>query len=269
MDRRPTSSSATARAPALERLAAGLDVDSEGGSRPRRRYASRRPGSSCCRASRRHSASPTSRRWRRRSRDRDARRARAAEIAPAAGDALVPAGDVRRWARDPTVMEAAGARRRRARERRATHPGTLRARHRGGVRGGAAMKPVLFVTNTRRRPRGRVRALHERENVHFALIGGGVRGGGAADRAPFPCASAGARRRASPRPDASRRVAGVRPRRASAAYAGARQARPVRPLGDDWRHPPGARALLPPAPPPLPPRGRDRHLRSACPPTCG
>ena len=52
------------------------------------------------------------------------------------------------------------------------------------------MKPVLFVTN--HAPPFRVaafKALHERENVVFALIGGDVRHGGggtAARELPFP-----------------------------------------------------------------------------------
>ncbi|MDA0182502.1 glycosyltransferase family 4 protein [Solirubrobacter phytolaccae] len=52
------------------------------------------------------------------------------------------------------------------------------------------MKPVLFVTNHAPPFRiGAFKALHERENVHFALIGGDVRhgGGGTGDEElPFP-----------------------------------------------------------------------------------
>ncbi len=50
-------------------------------------------------------------------------------------------------------------------------------------------KPVLFVTNHAPPFRiGAFKALHERENVHFALIGGDVRhgGGGTQDDLPFP-----------------------------------------------------------------------------------
>ena len=49
------------------------------------------------------------------------------------------------------------------------------------------MKPVLFVTN--HAPPFRVpafKALHERENVVFALIGGDVRHGGGGTRGELP-----------------------------------------------------------------------------------
>jgi glycosyltransferase involved in cell wall biosynthesis len=71
--------------------------------------------------------------------------------------------------------------------------GALRPRHRAALRGGAALsdaRPVLFVTN--HAPPYRVpafAALHEREDVRFALVGGEVRhgGGGTRDEAlPFP-----------------------------------------------------------------------------------
>ena len=135
-------------------------------------------------------------------------------------------------------------------------------------------KPVLFVTNHAPPFRvGAFAALHERENVVFALIGGDVRHGGGGTggrRAPVPGRSARAQR-AVARLAASGRyravVAGLSGRVAlPAAYAGARAGpRPVRAVGDDLGAPahPGARALLPPAAPPLPPRGRDRHLRPA------
>ncbi len=52
------------------------------------------------------------------------------------------------------------------------------------------MKPVLFVTNHAPPFRvGAFKALHERENVVFALIGGDVRHGGggtATPSCPFP-----------------------------------------------------------------------------------
>ncbi len=60
--------------------------------------------------------------------------------------------------------------------------GALRPRHGGGLRGGAALtgaRPVLFVTNHAPPFRvGAFAALHEREDVVFALIGGEVRHGG-------------------------------------------------------------------------------------------
>ena len=71
--------------------------------------------------------------------------------------------------------------------------GALRARHGGGLRGGIALtdpRPVLFVTNHAPPFRvGAFAALHEREDVVFALIGGGVRHGGGAgtqEAPPFP-----------------------------------------------------------------------------------
>jgi glycosyltransferase involved in cell wall biosynthesis len=106
------------------------------------------------------------------------------------------------------------------------------------------MKPVLFVTN--HAPPFRVpafSALHEREDVLFALIGGGVRhgGGGTADDLPFPAIFPS--QRAIARLAASHRfkavVAGMSGRVAlPAAYAGARTARtPFVLWATIWRHP--------------------------------
>ena len=113
---------------------------------------------------------------------------------------------------------ALAARARRARRappsRRAFTWARCGARDGGGLRGGAAVsdpRPVLFVTNHAPPFRvGAFAALHEREDVVFALIGGGVRhGGGARARGrraavPRACAPTPARRaRGSPPPAAS------------------------------------------------------------------
>ena len=140
-------------------------------------------------------------------------------------------------------------------------------------------RPVLFVTNHAPPFRvGAFRALHEREDVVFALIGGDVRHGGGAGgggaAVPGRCARASAASRGSPRPGAIRAVvAGLSGRVAlPAAYARrAPRGRPVRAVGDDLgasAHP-RARALLPAAARTLPPRRRDRDLRPArLAPTC-
>ena len=135
-------------------------------------------------------------------------------------------------------------------------------------------KPVLFVTNHAPPFRvGAFQALDERQHVVFALIGGNVRHGGGgtaveeADavrrRAPG-AARRRAPRRLGPLQGRDRRDVGQgrAPRRLRRR---ARRPDPVRPVGDDLGPPahPGARALLPPAAPHLPPRGRDRHLRPA------
>ena len=135
-------------------------------------------------------------------------------------------------------------------------------------------RPVLFVTN--HAPAFRVGAfarLHEREGVVFALVGGRLRHGGGGAR----------RRRRSRSPCSARRSAAVLRLAASgrfrAVVAGLsgrvaparglrrrpRRRRAVRAVGDDLAPPAHARAraLLPAAPPPLPPRGRDRDLRAA------
>ena len=243
-----------------------------------------RPACSCCRASTRRSASPTSRRWPRgvpaigtrgepgpeeiaASRRRDA--ARPARRPGGAGRASSRALLERRGL-------AARARRRGARERRGElHVGgAAAARPSPPTRRRCDETPVLFVTNHAPPFRvGAFAALHEREDVVFALIGGDVRhgGGGTGDGdLPFPvdppAASATiARLAASGRYRAV--IAGLSGRVAlPAAYAGARAgARPVRAVGDDLAPPAHARAraLLPAAAPHLPPRRRDRHLRPA------
>src|SRR3954454_13005699 len=100
------------------------------------------------------------------------------------------------------------------------------------MRGGAADgRPVLFVTNHAPPFRvGGFAALHARENVVFALVGGGLRhgGGGTGEALPFPVVRppqrAVARMAASGRYRAV--VAGISGRVAlPAAYAGARAAR--------------------------------------------
>jgi glycosyltransferase involved in cell wall biosynthesis len=106
------------------------------------------------------------------------------------------------------------------------------------------MKPVLFVTNYA--PAFRVKAfaaLHERENIVFALIGGDLRhgGGGTASELPFPAITPPQRTIA--RIAASGRyravIAGISGRQAlPAAYAGARAARiPFVLWATIWRHP--------------------------------
>jgi glycosyltransferase involved in cell wall biosynthesis len=107
------------------------------------------------------------------------------------------------------------------------------------------VKPVLFVTNHAPPFRvGAFKALHERENVVFALIGGDVRhgGGGTGERelpfpAIFPAQRAIARLAASGRYRAV--IAGLSGRVAlPAAYAGARAGRvPFVLWATIWRHP--------------------------------
>jgi glycosyltransferase involved in cell wall biosynthesis len=107
------------------------------------------------------------------------------------------------------------------------------------------MKPVLFVTNHAPPFRiGAFKALHERENVVFALIGGDVRhgGGGTGDHelpfpAIFPSQRAIARLAASGRYRAV--IAGLSGRVAlPGAYAGARAGRvPFVVWATIWRHP--------------------------------
>lgn len=106
-------------------------------------------------------------------------------------------------------------------------------------------KPVLFVTNHAPPFRiGAFKALHERENVHFALIGGDVRhgGGGTGDAAlPFPVVRPSqrgvARLAASDRYRAV--IAGISGKIAlPAAYAGARAGRhPFVLWATIWAHP--------------------------------
>jgi glycosyltransferase involved in cell wall biosynthesis len=120
----------------------------------------------------------------------------------------------------------------------------VRPGDRRGLRGGAALTPVLFVTNYA--PPFRVpsfAALHEREDVVFALVGGALRhGGGAGARAgPFPALRpperAVARLAASGRFRAV--IAGLSGRIAlPGAYAGARAAGvPFVLWATIWRHP--------------------------------
>jgi glycosyltransferase involved in cell wall biosynthesis len=107
------------------------------------------------------------------------------------------------------------------------------------------MKPVLFVTNHAPAFRiGAFAALHEAEDVVFALVGGGVRHGGAVaerDDLPFPVIRPP--QRAVARLAASGRfravVAGLSGRVAlPAAYLGARRARiPFVLWATIWRHP--------------------------------
>ena len=164
------------------------------------------------------------------------------------------------------------------RARRVSRPVLLATDHAPAVRlwasRGGRMKPRRAL---RHQPRARrsasapSRALHERENVVFALIGGDVRhGGGGTDAAlPFPASAAGAAprraaRRLGPLPGGDRRALG--PRRAPRGLRGRARGRvPFVLWATIWRHPrtAGARALLPPAAPHLPPRRRDRHLRPA------
>jgi len=111
-------------------------------------------------------------------------------------------------------------------------------------RGGAAARPVLFVTNHAPAFRiGAFAALHAAEDVVFALVGGGLRHGGAipADELPFPVIRPP--QRAIGRIAASGRfravVAGLSGRVAlPAAYLGARRAGiPFVLWATIWRHP--------------------------------
>jgi glycosyltransferase involved in cell wall biosynthesis len=106
------------------------------------------------------------------------------------------------------------------------------------------VKPVLFVTNHAPAFRiGAFKALHERVNAHFALVGGDLRhgGGGTADALPFPALHVPqrtvARYAASGRYRAV--VAGISGKVAlPAAYAGARASRtPFVLWATIWRHP--------------------------------
>ncbi|MDA0167190.1 glycosyltransferase family 4 protein [Solirubrobacter ginsenosidimutans] len=106
------------------------------------------------------------------------------------------------------------------------------------------MKPVLFVTN--HAPAFRIpafKALHERENVVFALIGGDVRHGGGGTRSELPFPAVFPEERTVARMAASGRyravVAGLSGKVAlPAAYAGARAGRvPFVLWATIWRHP--------------------------------
>jgi glycosyltransferase involved in cell wall biosynthesis len=125
--------------------------------------------------------------------------------------------------------------------------GALRPGDGRRLRGGASLtptRPVLFVTNHAPPFRaGAFAALHEREDVVFALVGGRVRhgGGGTAGAAPFPVIAPSqrdvARLAASGRFRAV--VAGISGRVAlPAAYLGARRARvPFVLWATIWAHP--------------------------------
>jgi glycosyltransferase involved in cell wall biosynthesis len=130
--------------------------------------------------------------------------------------------------------------------------GALRARHRRRLRGGAELsadpRPVLFVTNHAPPFRvGAFAALHARENVVFALIGGHARHGGGTggggDRGELPFPVIRPPQRAVVRLAASGRfravVAGLSGRVAlPAAWAGARRARvPFVLWATVWAHP--------------------------------
>ena len=106
------------------------------------------------------------------------------------------------------------------------------------------MKPVLFVTNHAPSFRtGAFAALHEAEDVVFALVGGGMRHGGAIGGAELPFPVIRPSQRAVARLAASGRfravVAGLSGRVAlPAAYLGARAARvPFVLWATIWRHP--------------------------------
>ena len=119
----------------------------------------------------------------------------------------------------------------------------MRPRHGRRLRGGAALKPVLFVTN--HAPAFRVGAfakLHEREDVVFALIGGDVRHGGGAGaerNLPFPVLRPSQREVARLARGHRAVIAGLSGRVAPlAAYAGARAAGvPFVLWASLWAHP--------------------------------
>ena len=106
-------------------------------------------------------------------------------------------------------------------------------------------RPVLFVTNHAPRYRvGAFAALHEREDVVFALVGGGVRHGGggtAAGELPFPTVRVAEREVAALARGGGYRavIAGISGRVAlPAVYAGARRARvPFVLWATIWAHP--------------------------------
>ena len=291
--RRATRSSATGRSAARSSAWRG-ELELDGRVRFRGQLApdagarggAGRRACSCCRASTRRSASPTSRRWPapcRRS-AAAASRARRRSPRPAAGcGSSRPATPRRsrascaRCSTSPTGAASSGEAARATVEAAFTWE-QLRARDGRRVRGGADVsdsRPVLFVTNhapafrvgafaALHAARGRRLRARRRRRAPFRRRGRTAmrrcrspplrpiqRGGRAAGRiGPLPRGRRG--------PLGPRRAARRLPRRA-------RRARPVRPLGDDLAPPAHrrARALLPAAAPHLPPRGRDRHLRAA------
>ena len=185
-----TWSSATApSARALERLAAraraSRTASSFAGQLPHDGGARAPPHAgtcSCCRASTRRSASPTSRRWPAGCR-RSARAAsRARRRSPRAGDGmrLVPPGDVealaaelRRAARRPAGARSS-ARAARATVERAFTWERCGARDGRRLRGRAAMNAASCSSPTTSPPDrvGAFAALHERDALEFALFGG-------------------------------------------------------------------------------------------------
>ena len=175
---------------------------------------------SCCRASTRRSASPTSRRWRRACR----RSAALGEPGPeeiaaagggirlvAPGDPEALAAELRGAARRAALAPRARAARR-ARPSRPPSPGSAAARRPSPPTRRRCGEPEAGPVRHQPRaavPRRRVPALHEREDVVFALIGGDVRhGGGGHGRTatlavPRSCGRASAASRGWPPPGAS------------------------------------------------------------------
>ena len=167
------------------------------------------------------------------------------------------------------------ARRRRARDRRArVHVGGLRARDGRRLRGGAAVTQPGPVRHQPRAavPGRRVRELHEREDVPSRSSAATCataaatadeelrsRCCGRAQRDVARARRLGRLPRRRGRPFGPRRAALRLRRRAP------RRGVPFVLWATIWAHPRTrrARALLPAAAPPLPPRGRDRHLRPA------
>ncbi len=247
---------------------------------PRRRPPRAAAGCSCSPAWTRRSASPTSRRWRAASPRSAAAASRGPRRSPRPAAACSSSLRATPRRSPPNcaalLADAAGRRdagRGRARHRRGrVHLAALRRGHRGGLRGGAGVKPVLFVTNHAPPFRvGAFAALHEREDVPVRADRrrGPPRGRRRQGRAAVP-GRAPARARRAParrlralsgrrgRPLGPHRAARRLPRRP-------RRTRPVRAVGDDLGPPAdaGARALLSPAAAHVPPRGRRRHLRAA------
>jgi glycosyltransferase involved in cell wall biosynthesis len=122
--------------------------------------------------------------------------------------------------------------------------GALRRGDGRGLRGGPALKPVLFVTNHAPPFRvGAFRELHEREDAVFALTGGDVRHGGGAGGGELPFPVLRPSQRGVARLAASGRfravIAGISGRVAlPAAWMGARRARvPFVLWATLWAHP--------------------------------
>ena len=240
---------------------------------------------SCCRASTRRSASPTSRRWPAACRRSAARGEPGPEeiAARATACVLVPPGDPRRWPRAIDELLADAARARGARRAARARPSSARftwercgratvAAYEDALRVSDA-RPVLFVTNHAPPYRvGAFAALHEREAscsrcsaARSATAAGGRRRPRRARRRHVEPARAS---RGSPRRGRYRAVVARhrRPRRAARRLRG-RPPRPAsrsccgRALGAPAQR--RARASYRPAAHALPPRRRDRHLRPA------